>query len=97
LGPIRFRWTPITSIAGQQSSVKYQSLAPRLLNEVQQQNAELQLQQDKIQKLQDHPGRTLEAMLSGQTPALTKAGELTSTRGASIIVLHPNLRRIRCS
>ena len=55
---------------GQPSSVKYQSLAPMLLNEVQKQNAQLQhqvqLQQEENRKLEDRLA-ALEALLSSQT------------------------------
>src|SRR5580658_11259567 len=54
---------------GQPSSVKYQSLAPMLLNEVQKQNAQLQkqvqLQQDENRKLEDRLA-ALEALLASQ-------------------------------
>jgi len=60
---------------GQPSSVKYQSLAPMLLNEVQKQNAQLQKQAEAIQ-LQAEENRkleerlaALEALLSSQTLA----------------------------
>ncbi len=57
---------------GQPSSVKYQSLTPMLLNEVQKQNAQLQSQGEAIQlqreqnrKLEDRVA-ALEALLSSQ-------------------------------
>ena len=63
---------------GQPTSVKYQSLAPMLLNEVQKQNAQLQNQLD-INRLQLEANRkleerlaALEALLSGQAPAASK-------------------------
>jgi hypothetical protein len=46
---------------GQPSSVKYQSLAPMLLNEVQKQNAQLQLLEARV--------AALEALLSSQASA----------------------------
>jgi hypothetical protein len=58
---------------GQPASVKYQSLAPMLLNEVQKQNAQLQqqleinrLQQEHNRKLEDRLA-ALEALLSSRT------------------------------
>jgi hypothetical protein len=55
---------------GQPSSVKYQALAPMLLNEVQKQNAQLQsqvqLQQEENRKLEDRLA-ALEALLSTLT------------------------------
>jgi hypothetical protein len=60
---------------GQPSSVKYQSLAPMLLNEVQKQNAQLQhqvqLQQEENRKLEDRLA-ALEALLSSQTSATAR-------------------------
>jgi hypothetical protein len=67
---------------GQPSSVKYQSLTPMLLNEVQKQNAQLQdqnaqlqnevqLQQEENRKLEDRLA-ALEALLSGQTPTAVR-------------------------
>jgi len=60
---------------GQPSSVKYQTLAPMLLNEVQKQNAQLQsqvrLQQEENRKLEDRLA-ALEALLSGQTTAVAR-------------------------
>ncbi len=57
---------------GQPSSVKYQSLAPMLLNEVQKQNAQLkkqaevnQLQQEQNRKLEDRLA-ALEALMASQ-------------------------------
>jgi hypothetical protein len=43
---------------GQPSSVKYQSLAPMLLNEVQKQNAQIEKLEDRL--------AALEALLAGQ-------------------------------
>jgi hypothetical protein len=55
---------------GQPSSVKYQALAPMLLNEVQKQSAQLQsqvqLQQEENRKLEDRLA-ALEALLSALT------------------------------
>ncbi len=63
---------------GQPSSVKYQSLAPMLLNEVQKQNAHIkdleetvQLQQEENRKLESRLA-ALEALLSSQTAAATR-------------------------
>jgi Chaperone of endosialidase len=67
---------------GQPSSVKYQSLAPMLLNEVQKQNAQLQKQNAQLQsevqireeqnrKLEDRLA-VLEAALSTQAPTATQ-------------------------
>jgi hypothetical protein len=62
---------------GQPASVKYQSLAPMLLNEVQKLNAQLQkqvqLQQDENRKLEDRLA-ALEALLASQAPAPKAAG-----------------------
>ncbi len=51
---------------GRVLTVKYQLLAPMLLNEVQKQNAQLQKQAAENQKLEDRLA-ALEALLSGQT------------------------------
>jgi hypothetical protein len=70
---------------GQPSSVKYQSLAPMLLNEVQKQNAqlqsqgvqirkqaeEIQLQQEQNRRLEDRLA-ALEARLSSQTSMVAR-------------------------
>ncbi len=70
---------------GQIMTVKYQLLAPMLLNEVQKQNAQLQsqdlqmrtqaealrLQQERNQKLEQRLA-AVEALLSGQTPAIAR-------------------------
>jgi hypothetical protein len=62
---------------GQPSSVKYQSLTPMLLNEVQKQNTQLQLQQEENRKLEEENRKleerlaALEALLS-QTPAAAR-------------------------
>jgi hypothetical protein len=61
---------------GQPLTVKYQYLAPMLLNEVQKQNAQLQnqvkLQQEENRKLENRLA-VLEALLSGQTPTAARA------------------------
>ena len=63
---------------GQPASVKYQSLAPMLLNEAQKQNAHIkdleetvQLQREENRKLEDRLA-ALEALLSSQTAAATR-------------------------
>ncbi len=60
---------------GQILTVKYQLLAPMLLNEVQKQNARLQTQvqrqQEENRKLEDRLA-ALEALLSSQTPAAAR-------------------------
>ncbi len=53
---------------GQILTVKYQLLAPMLLNEVQKQAAQLQLQQEENRKLEDRLA-ALEALLSAARPA----------------------------
>jgi hypothetical protein len=71
---------------GQPSSVKYQSLAPMLLNEVQKQNAQLQFQQEENRKLEEQNRQqfaenrsledrlaVLEALLAGQTSTAAKS------------------------
>jgi hypothetical protein len=63
---------------GQPSSVKFQSLAPMLLNEVQKQNAQLQnqvqFQQEENRKLEDRLA-ALETLLSSQTPAAARPAD----------------------
>ena len=64
---------------GQPNSVKYQSLAPMLLNEVQKQNAQLQTQAEAIRipaaeqnrKLEDRVA-ALETLLSGEASAAAR-------------------------
>jgi Chaperone of endosialidase len=53
---------------GQIHSVRYQLLAPMLLNEVQKQNAQIQKQQEENRKLEDRLA-ALEALLLNQTSA----------------------------
>ncbi len=71
---------------GQPSSVRYQSLAPMLLNEVQKQDRQLQdqnaqlqkqvqLQQEENRKLEDRLA-VLEALLSSQAPAATQPASI---------------------
>jgi hypothetical protein len=61
---------------GQLLTVKYQMLAPMLLNEVQKQNAQLQsqvrLQQEENRKLEDRLA-AVEALLSGRTSTAAPA------------------------
>ena len=56
---------------GQPSSVKYQSLAPMLLNEVQKQNARVEKLEEQNRKLEDRLA-ALEALLSAQTSKTTR-------------------------
>jgi hypothetical protein len=71
---------------GQPSSVKYQSLAPMLLNEVQKQNAQLQFQLEENRKLEEQNRQqseenpsledrlaVLEALLAGQPSTAAKS------------------------
>ena len=51
---------------GQPSSVKYQTLAPMLLNEAQKQNARVEKLEEENRKLEDRLA-ALEALLSAQT------------------------------
>jgi hypothetical protein len=61
---------------GQPSSVKYQELAPMLLNEMQKQNAQLQNEvqqrQEENRKLEERLA-ALEALLSSQTPTAARS------------------------
>jgi trimeric autotransporter adhesin len=66
---------------GQPSSVKYQALAPMLLNEVQKQNAQIQsqvkaiqLQQEENRKLEDRLA-ALEALLTGPTSTTARLAD----------------------
>ena len=56
---------------GQILTVKYQLLAPMLLNEVQKQNAQLQLQKEENRKLEDRLA-ALETLLPSQAAAATR-------------------------
>ncbi len=56
---------------GQILTVKYQLLAPMLLNEVQKQNAQLQKQQEENRKLEERLA-ALETLLSSQTAAAAR-------------------------
>jgi hypothetical protein len=66
---------------GQPSSVRYQSLAPMLLNEVQKQNAQFQSQQEENRKLEEQ-NRKLEDRLAA-LEALLSSPTSTATRPAS--------------
>jgi len=65
---------------GQIMTVKYQLLAPMLLNEVQKQNAAIQSQQEENRKMEEQNRKledrlaALEALLSGRAPTAAKTG-----------------------
>jgi hypothetical protein len=61
---------------GQPSSVKYQSLAPMLLNEVQKQNARVEKLEEQNRKLEERLA-ALEALLSSQTPAAARPASVS--------------------
>jgi hypothetical protein len=57
---------------GKPASVKYQMLAPMLVNELQKQNAQIQFQQEENRKLEDRLA-ALEALLAGRTSTAAPA------------------------